>query len=110
MEEIVVVMKQEGKKPITTNLPNDLNYFEKVLNGPVDINKFYFSGFRLVCNVDDGYSLGDRDLPEGSFFIAKYDTDFVSMTVEEADEIKNVLRSKLRKGGKKKSGIFSLFK
>ncbi|MGM7702997.1 hypothetical protein ACSVDE_14800 [Pseudalkalibacillus sp. Hm43] len=109
MSDILVVLKQSNKNPVTTNIPNDINYFEKILEGPVDINKFAYSGFRLICNVDDGYSIGEHGLPEGTYFIAKYDTDFVPMTVDEAEEIKKVLREKKNKSGKKR-GLFSLFK
>ncbi len=56
-------------------------------------------------NVDDGYRLGDRGLPEDT----KYDTDFASMTVEEAEEIKRVLRQKKKKK-RKKRGFLSMFK
>ncbi|MCF6138804.1 hypothetical protein [Pseudalkalibacillus berkeleyi] len=107
-QKITIVLVEPGQSPQITTVPNDLNYFEELVDGPASVEQFFISGYRIVCSVDEGlgYETG-RSLPNGTYFIARYHTSFEDMTVEEAGEVKKILRDRAKK--RKKKGIFSIF-
>ncbi|WP_257350218.1 hypothetical protein [Pseudalkalibacillus decolorationis] len=51
-DQLTVVLVNPGQNPISTYIPNDLAHFEQLVDGPVCVEKFFISGYRLVCSVD----------------------------------------------------------
>ncbi|MBH0173636.1 hypothetical protein IHV09_08710 [Fictibacillus sp. 23RED33] len=59
---------------------------------------FYRSPFKIVCNIDDGYELTyGRKMPANSFFIVKNEGEFESIDRTEAEEVRDVLKDKMKK-------------
>ncbi len=106
-KQITVVLVKSGQKPEVTYIPNDLPYFEKLVDGPASVERFFISGYRLVCSVDEGFGYEGRRLPTGTYFIAKYHTFFEDMSREEAGEIKRMLMARSRQ--RKRKGLLSIF-
>ncbi|MCF6410075.1 hypothetical protein [Pseudalkalibacillus salsuginis] len=107
IREISVVLVNPGQRSQSTQIPNDLAYFEELIGAPVSVEKFLISGYRLVCSVDEGYGYDNSTLPKGTYFIAKYQGSFEGMSMEETEHIKRLLRGRAK--GRKKKGIMSLF-
>jgi hypothetical protein len=85
-------------RPYIVTVENDLKVFENLVNGPLDMQPFYRSPFKIVCNIDNGYELiYAKKRPENSFFIVKHDGDFRSVERGEAEEIRDYLREKMKK-------------
>ncbi|WP_349408685.1 hypothetical protein [Pseudalkalibacillus sp. SCS-8] len=105
---ITVVLVKLGQLPQTTTIQNDLNAFEEIVDGPVSVERFFVSGYRLVCSIDEGFGYEDRTLPTGTYFVARYHTNFESMSVEECEEVKKILKERVKKR-KKSKGLFSIF-
>ncbi|WP_261131707.1 hypothetical protein [Bacillus sp. Marseille-Q3570] len=106
--KIMVVLVKPGQLPQSTYIPNDLKYFEELVDGPVSVEKFFISGYRLVCSVDEGYGYENSSMPLGTYFITRYHTSFETMETEESEEIKKALKERSKKR-KKKKGLFSIF-
>ncbi|MCF6138801.1 hypothetical protein [Pseudalkalibacillus berkeleyi] len=104
--DITVVLVKPGQIPQTTHIKNDLKAFEELADGPVSVERFFISGFRLVCNIDEGFGYDDRSLPKGTYFVARYHTEFENMSVHEAEEVKKVIKEQSKK---RKKGLFSIF-
>ncbi|WP_349408687.1 hypothetical protein [Pseudalkalibacillus sp. SCS-8] len=106
--KIMVVLVKPGQTPQSVYIPNDLAHFEELVDGPASVERFFISGYRLVCSVDEGYGYEEkRTFPNGTFFIARYHTSFEDMSIEEAEEIKKLLKSRPKK--RKKKGLLGLF-
>ncbi|WP_408007914.1 hypothetical protein ACJROX_24955 [Pseudalkalibacillus sp. A8] len=107
--KVMVVLVKPGQQPQSTYIPNNLEYFEELVDGPVSVEKFCISGYRLVCSVDEGYGYENSSLPIGTYFIVRYHTSFDTMSTEEAEEIKRLLNVRSKKRKKKKKGLLSIF-
>ncbi len=108
-KKITVVLVNQGQLPQTTTIDTHLSYMESLVDGPVSVERFFVSGYRLVSSIDEGFGYEDQTLPDGTYFIARYHTDFEDMSIEEAEEIKKIIRDRAKKR-KKNRGILSIFK
>lgn len=95
---ISVLMVEPSKRPSIVSIDNDLRTFENIVNGPLDMQPFYRSPFKIVCNVDNGYELTyGKKKPRDSFFIVKHDGQFKSIDRAEAEEVRDYLKEKMKK-------------
>ncbi|MBN3553993.1 hypothetical protein JYA63_06940 [Fictibacillus nanhaiensis] len=98
MSTISVLMVEPSKRPSIISIDNDLKVFENIVNGPLDMQPFYRSPFKMVCNVDSGYELTyGKKKPQDSFFIVKHDGDFQSLDRAEAEEVRDYLKDRMKK-------------
>ncbi len=98
MSTISVLMVEPSKRPSIVSIENDLNTFENIVNGPLDMQPFYRSPYKIVCNVDNGYDLTyGKCKPKDSFFIVKHDGDFIGIDRTEAEEVRDHLKEKMKK-------------
>ncbi|RZT21364.1 hypothetical protein [Fictibacillus sp. BK138] len=98
MSTISVLMVEPSKRPSIVSINNDMSTFEDIVNGPLDLQSFYRSPFKIVCSVDNGYELTyAKKKPRDSFFIVKHDGDFRSIDRAEAEEIREYLKDKMKK-------------
>jgi hypothetical protein len=98
MSTISVLMVEPSKKPSIVSIENDLKVFENIVNGPLDMQPFYRSPFKIICNVNNGYELAyGKRKPKESFFVVKHDGDFRDIDREEAEEVREYLRVKMKK-------------
>ncbi|MFG6496229.1 hypothetical protein P8610_12755 [Fictibacillus sp. UD] len=98
MSTISVLMVEPSKRPSIVSIDNDLKEFETIVNGPLDLQPFYRSPFKIVCNVDNGYELTyGKKKPRDSFFIVKHDGQFQSIDRTEAEEVRDYLKEKMKK-------------
>jgi hypothetical protein len=98
MSTVSVIMVEPSKRPAILSIDNDLRTFEKTVNGPLDMQSFFRSPFKLICNVEDGYELSyGMKTPRNSFFIVKHDGGFKSLERGEAEEIRDYLKVKMKK-------------
>jgi hypothetical protein len=97
LSTISVLMVEPAKRPSIVSIDNDLQVFEKIVNGPLDMQPFYRSPFKIICNVDNGYELtyGKRK-PQDSFFIVKHSGEFQSIDRAEAEEVRDYLKEKMK--------------
>lgn len=80
------------------SIENDLKTFEEIVKGPLDMQPFYRSPFKIICNVDNGYELTyDKKKPRDSFLIVKHDGQFEGDDRTEAEEVRDVLKEKMKK-------------
>jgi hypothetical protein len=98
LSTISVLMVEPEKRPSIVSIDNDLKTFENIVNGPLDMQPFFRSPYKIVCNVDNGYDLyyGKRK-PRESFFIVKHDGQFHSIDRAEAEEVREALKEKMKK-------------
>jgi hypothetical protein len=95
---ISVLMVEPSKRPAMVSIAKDLRVFEDLVNGPLDMQPFFRSPFKIVCSVDNGYELSyAKKMPRDSFFIVKHDGDFQSVERVEAEEVRDYLREKMKK-------------
>jgi hypothetical protein len=106
MSDLAVLMIEPGKKPYMTSIRNNIQEFERIVGGPVDVAKFLRSGFYLVCNINAGFGYQNHQLPNSPCFVVRHENDFISLDHEDANEIKGYLRKK----GKKKGFLSTIFK
>lgn len=98
MPDIQVVMVQPKKRPQITEIPNSSKRFEEIVGGPVELLSFYQQPYKMVCNIEEGYNLiYNKKAPSSTFFIAKYQDQFESLSDTEVEEVKEVLKVKLKK-------------
>lgn len=98
MSTISVLMVEPSKRPSIVSIDNDLETFEEIVDGPLDMQPFYRSPFKLVCNVDNGYELSyGKKKPRDSFFIVKHEGEFESIDRTEAEEVRDYLKDKMKK-------------
>ncbi|WNB92494.1 hypothetical protein [Bacillus sp. NEB1478] len=98
MSTISVLMVEPSKRPAIVSIENDLKTFENIVNGPLDMQPFYRSPFKIICNIDNGYELtyGNKK-PQDTFFIVKHDGSFESVDRMDAEEIRDYIREKMKK-------------
>ncbi|MDN4523940.1 DUF3846 domain-containing protein [Fictibacillus fluitans] len=97
MSELHVVMVMPQKRPYITDIPNTTKEFEQIVGGPVDILGFQRQ-YKIVCNIEEGYDLTyNKKKPSSTFFVVKYQDQFESLSDTEAEEVKEVLKVKLKK-------------
>ncbi|MGM0804990.1 MAG: DUF3846 domain-containing protein [Bacillota bacterium] len=98
MSTISVLMVEPFKRPSIVSIDNDLETFEEIVDGPLDMQPFYRSPFKIVCNVDNGYELSyGKKKPRDSFFIVKHEGEFESIDRTEAEEVRDYLKDKMKK-------------
>ncbi|MCK6259031.1 DUF3846 domain-containing protein [Fictibacillus sp. KIGAM418] len=98
MPDIQVVMVMPKKRPHITEILNTSKEFEEIVGGPVDILSFHQQHYKIVCNIEEGYDLTyNKKAPSSTFFIAKYQGQFESLSDAETEEIKDVLKTKMKK-------------
>lgn len=98
MSELSVILIDQKKKPRSIKINHSLEAFEEIVNGPVELLKFHREPYRLVCHVKEGYDLYyNKKTPSGTFFVVKYQNGFESLNELEVDELKKVLRIKMKK-------------
>jgi hypothetical protein len=98
LSTISVLMVEPSKRPSIVSIDNDLQVFEDIVNGPLDMQPFYRSPYKIVCNVDNGYDLAyGKKKPNDSFFIVKHNGQFESIDRAEAEEVRDVLKEKMKK-------------
>jgi hypothetical protein len=98
LSTISVLMVEPSKRPSIISIDNDVKVFENIVDGPLDMQPFYRTPFKIVCNIDSGYELAYAKMkPDSPFFIVKHDGDFQSVERTEAEEIREYLREKMKK-------------
>jgi hypothetical protein len=98
LSTISVLMVEPSKRPSIVSIDNDLQTFENIVNGPLDMQPFYRSPFKIVCSVDNGYELTyGKKKPRDSFFIVKHDGQFEGIDRAEAEEVRDYLKEKMKK-------------
>lgn len=98
LSTISVLMVEPSKRPSIVSIDNDLRTFESIVNGPLDMQPFYRSPFKIICNVDNGYELTyAKKKPRDCFFIVKHDGQFEGIDRMEAEEVRDVLKEKMKK-------------
>jgi hypothetical protein len=98
MSTISVLMVEPRKQPSVVEVENDLKVFENIVNGPLDMQSFYRSPYKIICNIDSGYELKyGKKKPKDSFFIVKHDGDFHGIDRGESEEIREYLKVKMKK-------------
>ncbi|MGD6961095.1 hypothetical protein ACQCVB_02730 [Fictibacillus phosphorivorans] len=96
MSSISVLAVEPGKRPSLISIDNDIAIFENIVNGPVDLLPFHRSPFKIVCHLNDSFELSTKK-PENTFFIVKHTDVFLGIDRTEAEELREVLRTKLKK-------------
>ncbi|MDN4071756.1 hypothetical protein [Fictibacillus terranigra] len=98
MSDIQVVMVLPKKRPHITEIPNTSKKFEEIVGGPADILTFHRQQYKLICSIEEGYDLTyNKKVPKSTFFIAKYQGQFESLSDAETEEIRDLLKMKLKK-------------
>jgi hypothetical protein len=98
LSTISVLMVEPSKRQSIVSIDNDLRTFEDIVNGPLDMQPFYRSPFKIVCSVDNGYELTyGKKKPRDNFFIVKHDGQFEGIDRAEAEEVRDYLKEKMKK-------------
>ncbi|WNB92492.1 hypothetical protein [Bacillus sp. NEB1478] len=98
MSTISVLMVEPKKQPSIVTIQNDLKEFENIVKGPLDMQSFFRSPFKIILNVDNGYELSyAKRKPSECFFVVKHDGDFHGIDRQEAEEIREYLKGKMKK-------------
>ncbi|MFC0236528.1 hypothetical protein [Fictibacillus phosphorivorans] len=98
MSTFSVLMVEPNKQPYITQIKNDIQTFENLVHGPVDMQRFYQSPYLILCNTDNGYNLKYlKLLPDHPFFIAKYDGEFQNIERLETEQLRMYLKEKMKK-------------
>jgi hypothetical protein len=91
-------MVEPSRQPYIAQINNDIQTFENLVNGPIDMQRFYQSPYLIVCSTDNGYNLRYLNVkPDHPFFIAKYDGEFYSIERQETEQIRVYLKEKMKK-------------
>jgi hypothetical protein len=96
MSSISVLAVEPGKRPALISIYNDLSAFKNMVNGPVDLQPFYRSPFKIVCHLNDGFELSMKK-PDNPFFIVKHTDQFLGIDRTEAEELRDALKTKMKK-------------